>query len=366
MKQPKITIVTAAYNLIEVGREKSFRECVEIIHNQTYKNIEHIIINNNSTDGTQKLIDEYVEKGWVTCHFQPIQGLWHAMQKGIDVATGDFINFMNSDDKFSGLDSIELIVNEIVKQRADYAFSDALGLCEDNPEQCWTGTSQYYWVGDLKNVPFGQCMCHQSLFVSMDTMREFGGFDFNYKLSLDNHMMLKLQLKGKKPAYVPKPLVTFFFGGWSSQLSGSEIQEDYKLNFYDQIGKSMGLTLEECGELRCFEAVYQKDEKYCRKLAKKITNKEWRKTFLDKLKEQNKKDSKGFCHFFGAPVITFFQNEHKVSIKCLQLPIFDIERKNDCRTARIFGEVLKIIKTEKKLSWYILGVKVFSKNRKQF
>lgn len=364
MKPPKITVVTAAYDLIRAGREQSFRECVEIVHNQTYKNIEHIIIYTPCDDGTKDIIDEYVEKGWVTCHIQQEKGLWIALQKGIEVATGDFINFMNSDDKFSDLNSIELIVNEIVKQKADYAFSDALGICLKDAEQCWTGTSEYYWTGDFKTVPFGQCMCHQSLFVSMDVMREFGGFDFNYKLSLDNHMMLKLQLTGKKPAYVAKPLVTFFFGGWSSEQSNFDIREDYKINFYEQIGKSMGLSLAECGELRCFEAIYQKDEKYCRKLAKKIKNKEWRKTFLDRLKEEKQKRNKKRLYFLGCPFINIIENDNKAVIKFLGLPIFSIERNFDCRAARILGEALKVIKTETKISCYVLGVKILSKNRK--
>jgi glycosyltransferase involved in cell wall biosynthesis len=304
----KMTIITPVWNLFEEGRIETFRQTMESVHNQTYKNIEHIVINNNSTDDTQKLIDEYIEKGWCTCHFQPVQGLWHAMQKGYEVATGDFINFMNSDDFFSTDKAVEIAANALVEQEADWFFSDATRI--------GNGEGQGYWKGVLNNIFFGNCPCHQTVFVSMDTMREFGGFDFNYKLSLDNHMMLKLLVKNKKHAYVAKSLVNFRNGGWSSEQKIAEFRKDYAINFHDQIGKSFGMTLEECHDIWCYHVLHEKnDEKYIRKLGKKIQNKQWQKQFYRVSKDYFNNFKTKYYLFGFIPMLTIKKTPDNTKIK---------------------------------------------------
>lgn len=307
-QQPKMTIITAAYNLIEAGREQTFRQCLEQVHNQTYKNIEHIIILTPSTDGTEELINEYVKKDWVTYHIENQKGLWKAMVKGTEVAGGDFINFMNSDDYFNDSNAIELIVNALVSEQADYAYSNATVLYEDG--------STSSWGNNYDDVPFGRGLCHQTMFVSMNVMREFRGFDINGGISLDNHMMLKLQIKNKKPVYIEKSLVTFRHGGWSSQLKAENIKKDYQINFYKQIGKSFGLTMDECGEIWCFSAIQNKSTKYCRELALKIKNEKWQKTFLDKLEQKiNDKSNRYHYLFKFIPIIRVNQNKDMDNIK---------------------------------------------------
>lgn len=343
MKQPKMTVITAAYNLIEAGREKTFRQCLEQVHNQTYQNIEHIVILTPSKDGTDQLIQEYVEKGWIKCKMQHEKGLWKAIAKGVEVATGDFINFMNSDDYFNNLEAIELFANTLIKEEADYAYSDAKVLCEDG--------SSYYWGNNYDYVPFGQGLCHQTMFVSMDVMREFGGFDVNKGVSLDNHMMLKLQIKNKKPVYIDKPLVTFRQGGWSSTLKKAVIKKDYQNDFYNQIGKNFGLTFDECGEIWCFSAIKNKKEKYCRELAQKIKNEKWQKTFSDKLEQKLNDKIIGYRYLFKSiPVLKIIQNKYGDDIKYYLfnfIPLWKIkksQRKNKI-THYIF-QILPVLKVK--------------------
>ena len=94
-KLPKVTVVTATYNLIKDGREKFFRQCVESIHNQTYKNIEHLVIDGASKDGTIDLIKEYADKGWIKYVSEPDKGMCDAMNKGIKIATGEYVAILN-------------------------------------------------------------------------------------------------------------------------------------------------------------------------------------------------------------------------------------------------------------------------------
>ena len=135
---PKITIVTCVWNLFQEKRVETFRQVMKSVHDQTYDNIEHIIINNNSNDGTDRLLDEYVNKGWAKCFFEPVQGLWHAMNKGIEAAGGDFINFMNSDDYFTSSRSVETAVELIVKNEAEWFYADANRIHQDREIGYWS------------------------------------------------------------------------------------------------------------------------------------------------------------------------------------------------------------------------------------
>lgn len=354
MKKPKITIITAVYNIIKSEREESFRTCVEIVHNQTYKNIEHILIYTPCEDGTKELVDEYVNKGWCKCEIQPKRGIWEAMQKGLDSATGDYINFMNSDDKFSFPYSVEMIANAIVENQAAFAYSDTRGILPDKNE--------LYWKGNIKTVPFGSCMCHQSLFASTKLLREVGGFNLNYEIALDDFLTLELLLTGQKYAYVPKPLVTYYYGGWSYQTKPEEFRESYAINFYERLGKNMGLTMDECRDLWHLEAVNNRSKDYCKNLAKKIKVPEWRNTLLEKLKQKEGKYFKQTFSFIGIPFLQTFENENAAFLKLAGIQVLSVERDPHEKIAKIFG-LLKFKKEEKekKVTCYMLGVPVFFK-----
>ena len=108
--KPLVTVVTITFNLIKAGREKTFRQSLESIHNQTYKNIEHIIIDGASQDGTIELLEEYAQKGWIKYYSESDTGIYNAFNKGIDRANGEYIVFVNSDDFYGCKFVIELSV----------------------------------------------------------------------------------------------------------------------------------------------------------------------------------------------------------------------------------------------------------------
>jgi glycosyltransferase involved in cell wall biosynthesis len=316
----KMTVVTPVWNLFEAGRVESFRQMMESVHCQTYKNIEHIIINNNSTDSTQELIDEYIKKGRCSCHFHPIQGLWHAMQKGLEVASGEYINFMNSDDFFCDDKAIEIAANELITNNADMFYSGSNRIHKD-------GTIGYWWaeVGDFY---VGGCPNHQSVWVRVKDALEFGGFDFNYKLSLDDHMMRTFLFNNKKIVSVNKPFVSFRDGGWTSVQDGKEFALDYANHFYDKMGKSWGLTFEECMEIRGFGLFQERSKGYCLALADKIQNQNFRLYYLERLEEFFSNKSVGY--FFGfIPLFTAKVNLTGTKVKYYLfgfIPIYKIKR----------------------------------------
>lgn len=154
---PKVTVITASYNLLKAEREKTFRQCLESVHNQSYQNIEHIIIDGASTDGTLGLIKEYEDKGWVSCYSEPDKGIYDAMNKGIDKASGEYIAFLNSDDFWHDPRGVEESVKALVENNADFSYAPC-NLLNQKEELQAVGSPQigaFYF-----KMPF----CHQTMF----------------------------------------------------------------------------------------------------------------------------------------------------------------------------------------------------------
>ena len=114
----KITLITVTYN-----SEKYLAHCIDSVQNQTYKNIEHIIVDGNSTDNTINIIKDYgagISK-WIS---EPDKGMYDAINKGIAMATGDVIGVLNSDDMLYSEDIIENIAKTFDEQQVDSVYGD--------------------------------------------------------------------------------------------------------------------------------------------------------------------------------------------------------------------------------------------------
>jgi len=307
-KKPKISIVTCVWNLYKENRVETFRQTMESVHNQTYDNIEHIVINNNSNDGTDKLIAEYVDKGWATCFFHPVQGIWNAMNKGVEVATGDYINFMNSDDFYVSERSVEIAMNAIIKNGVEFVYAEANRLFEDGRIGRW-------YLPDHNLIFMGSCPCHQTLFLSMNVIREYGGFDLTFPLCCDDRMFLRLLAEKRKFICIPKPLANFRQGGFSSHQDG--YQREYAQNFLNKFGQYWGMTYEDCLSLYLGHTFADKSIKYNRELAKKIKNKEWRISFEKSYKDYLKSLTQTTLYLFGR--IPLLKKRHENQGSCLYL-----------------------------------------------
>ena len=104
----KISIITVVYN-----NEKKILDSIQSIQNQSYKNIEHIIIDGGSTDNTLKIINQNLDTNSVLLS-EKDNGLYDAMNKGIKIATGNLIGILNSDDIYNDCNTIESIVNKFI------------------------------------------------------------------------------------------------------------------------------------------------------------------------------------------------------------------------------------------------------------
>ena len=189
---PLVSIITVVFNGI-----KNIEATLLSVVNQSYKRIEYIVIDGGSTDGTVEIIKELETKiaYWVS---EPDGGIYDAMNKGLERATGQWINFMNSGDRFASVDVLELF--NARNFDADILYGDA--VIE------YPTFQTYYERLPLKSLWRQMAFCHQASFVRTSIMKEYR-FDLNYKLSADFDFMYKAYTSNKRFVYVNR-LICFF------------------------------------------------------------------------------------------------------------------------------------------------------------
>ncbi len=207
-----ITIITATHNLISNGREKTFRQCVESIHQENQGQIEHLVIDGGSTDGSVRILDEYAKKGWFKYISEPDNGIYDAMNKGVRLAQSEYVWFINSDDYI-----LNGSVNAILEQ-ADFGKVDAF-IC---------GVNEYDSKGNrvLCRIPyelddkmyFGFMVSHQGIIYKKALHQRLGEYNTHYQLAADWDFFLRVyEDKSCYVKYIYRSVAAFRLGG----LSGS-------------------------------------------------------------------------------------------------------------------------------------------------
>ena len=208
-KLPKITVITATFNLIKDGREAFFRQCVESVHNQTYSNIEHIVMDGASTDGTLDLIREYEEKGWLKCYSEPDECMVDAMNKGIQKSSGTYIAILNSDDYWNE-EALSVSMEHILKQNADYSYGSANMLSRD-------GKFLGKWNADNSSIatfyylmPFN----HETMVCKKETYLKLGLYNYKeYGTASDYEFLIRLILNDYKGVCTNFDILNFRMDG---------------------------------------------------------------------------------------------------------------------------------------------------------
>jgi len=202
MKQdkPLVAIVTITFNLMKAGREKYFRQNLESVRNQTYEKIEHIIIDGASTDGTVDLIKEYADKGWIKYISEPDTGIYDAMNKGVKMAKGKYIAFLNSDDFYHNPDAVKLSVEALEREQADFSYADYSAIYDADTRTMKGDINTF-----LYTMPFG----HPTMFSKVSVIRSENGFNETYKVAADYDLIVRLILKDYRGIYIDANLMSF-------------------------------------------------------------------------------------------------------------------------------------------------------------
>ena len=202
----KITIITATWN-----SNLHVRNCLQSASNQTYANIEHIVVDGDSTDGTKEIIECFQS---ITKYIsEPDNGIYDALNKGIKMATGDIIGFLHSDDQLNSSDTIKKIADLFEKTNADGVFGDLVFINDQN-KIIRTWLSKPF---KRKNVKFGWAPPHPALFFKKEVYQKHGLFDTSFKIAGDYDFMLRVMLdKEINLVYLPEVVTKMRMGGVST------------------------------------------------------------------------------------------------------------------------------------------------------
>lgn len=208
---PKISVVTVCFN-----SAATIRDTLESVQNQTYPNIEHVIIDGGSSDGTMDIIREYEDKlgAYVS---EPDKGLYDAMNKGIRIATGDIIGILNSDDFFEKPDVIAVIAKEFQKEAGvDIVFGNVVFVTPPDLHK----VTRFYNSGHFRSwkLRFGWMPAHPATFVRRSVYEKFGAYRNDLKISADYEMFVRWLYRGKlRYRWVNRVIVRMRAGGVSTR-----------------------------------------------------------------------------------------------------------------------------------------------------
>lgn len=208
----KISLITTTYN-----SAKTLRSTFLSVLSQTYADVEYIVVDGASSDGTVDIIKEYEPRfggrmRWIS---EKDNGLYDAMNKGINMATGDVVGILNSDDFFTSNTVLQSVV-EGFSDDIDAVYGDIHFVRPGNLDKC----VRYYSSRHFRPwaLRFGYMPAHPSFYARRELFEKYGGYSLDYKLAADYEMMVRLFRKAKiRYKYLPVDMVTMRTGGVSTR-----------------------------------------------------------------------------------------------------------------------------------------------------
>ena len=185
----KISIITVTFNSAE-----TIEKTIQSVINQSYKNVEYIIVDGKSTDKTLAIIETY--KSHITkIVSEKDNGLYDALNKGIALATGDIIGILHSDDFYTDANVLQLYADTFSRNKSDAVYSDLYYVDRINT----TKIMRKWKSGSYKANSFlyGWMPPHPTFFVKADCYKKFGNFNLQFKSAADYELMLRFIHKNK-------------------------------------------------------------------------------------------------------------------------------------------------------------------------
>ena len=225
----KVSIITIAYN-----NSETISETVESVLKQSYNNIEHIIIDGQSVDNTVEIIKSYGDR-FSKYISEKDNGIYDAMNKGVTLAKGDIIGFINADDKLNSNDCVSEIVKVFQIQNSDVVYGDKIYTEANNPDK----VVRYWKSGEYNKNNFkkGWMPPHQSTYIKAEFYKKYGKFRTDFKIAADYELMFRFMYKYKaKSKYLPKVIASMRTGGISNKslknilISNFEVYKSWRVN----------------------------------------------------------------------------------------------------------------------------------------
>jgi glycosyltransferase involved in cell wall biosynthesis len=219
----KISIITIVYN-----NRETIADAIDSVLSQTYPNIEYIVVDGLSNDGTVEVVKSY---GSRISKFisEKDKGLYDAINKGIELASGDVIGLLHSDDIFYSKDTVAGIASAFKAHHTDSIYGDLLYVQKEDTDKIVRN-----WVSGTycrENFLYGWMPPHPSFYVKKECYQKYGLFNTSFKSAADYELMLRFLFKHSiSTAYLPEVLVRMRVGGKSNVTLKNRIranQEDY-------------------------------------------------------------------------------------------------------------------------------------------
>lgn len=235
----KISIITSVYN-----NKDYISEAIESVLSQSYHDIEYIVIDGASTDGTTSIIKSYDNK--IHKFISELdEGIYDGLNKGIRQATGDVICFLHSDDFYPHDQVIEMVMDYFKENDCDGVYGDLIYVDQEDTDK----VVRYWKSGkfEYKNLKKGWMPPHPSFFIKREVYDKFGLFDTDFKIAADYNFMLKILSDNEtKICYLSNVLYVMRTRGASNKNLKNLFQksvEDLKALRNNKVGSFVALFL---------------------------------------------------------------------------------------------------------------------------
>lgn len=215
--QPKLSVITIVYNNV-----KDIERTMLSVLNQTYKNIQYIIIDGGSTDGTKDIIDQYKDK---LSQFisERDNGIYDAMNKGLSLATGDYVLFMNSGDEIYGKETVKEVLESAPGADIYYGETEMF-------DEHWHSLGQRRHHApetfDWHSFKHGMSISHQAIYVKRSLAVPY---DLQYKYSADIDWIIKVAKNASSIVNTNSYVAKYLVGGISKQKHMASLKERFRI-----------------------------------------------------------------------------------------------------------------------------------------
>ena len=218
----KISIITVVFNAAP-----TIADALVSVAAQTYPDIEHIVVDGASKDGTQEVVARH--SSHVTKFVsEPDHGIYDAMNKGIGLATGEVVGFINADDFYADDTALTRVAEVFSDPAVDACFADLVYVDKHDP-----GRIVRYWKSSAYRpgmFEYGWVPPHPTFFVRRSVYERLGGFNLDFPLAADMELMLRFLAVHKiHSVYVPETLIKMRMGGATNQSLANVIQQNREI-----------------------------------------------------------------------------------------------------------------------------------------
>ena len=202
----RVSVITVCYN-----SAASIVDTLQAVASQVHDDIEHIVVDGGSIDGTIELVQRH-GKHVAKFTSEPDKGIYDAMNKGLALATGDYVAYLNSDDFYTNNETVSRVVAAVRNTKSDAVFGDLSYVQRNNPSlrvRYWK--SQAFKTGSFAR---GHPPPHPTFFIRRELLVSLKGFDLSYRLASDFDLMFRaLEVQKCTSTYLPSELVRMRAGG---------------------------------------------------------------------------------------------------------------------------------------------------------